>query len=98
MTLLEDSARLCSPPPLQVLTCPAIVLIDVFVFPPSYLSFINTKERALFPFGTVPLSKLSHQVPAGIVYRKIGRESEIIQEEHAVKCGIKKKCKYVRHM
>lgn len=97
MTLLEDSVPLCSPPPLHVLACPSIVLIDVFVFPPSYLSFINTKERALFPFGTVPLSKLSHQVPAGVVYRKIGRESKIIQEEHAVKCGIKK-CKYVRHM
>lgn len=81
--------QLCSPSPLHVLTCCSIVRIDVFIFPPSYLSLINTKEHAMFPFGTVPLSTPPHQVPAGIVYRKTTRESKIIQEEH-VKCGIKK--------
>lgn len=39
---------LCSPSPLHVLTCCSIVLIDVFVFPPSYLSFINQKGMPFF--------------------------------------------------
>lgn len=60
----------------------SVVMVNVFPFP--FLSFFSAKAHAHFPFGTVPLSKLFHLVPACVVCRKISKEDKI-QGEHVLK-------------